>query len=469
MLRGVFRLRCAALLSSLLLVLPAAAAADPSIQSLAQADGSATCGNVAVTWTMPSHTPSFDSQTVALHASDANGNAVFDYSQATLGLESLAPDWCGDLLGDGSQVLSYRHFGGGAHCCNDGAIVALDGSGRHFLDWSLGSYGLLEPQQLDSKGALEIPAASPIFSYYGDLPFAYSPALPIVYRYDGTGYVDATAQFPAYFTPELAKAESDLAAARGRPALDQEAFALHVYALHILLGDGEKALPGIQSRVTPTAWAWLSAHADDVRGLMAKAYALPGGPGPATASAPAPAVSPTLRPIAPPPAEPAQLALPLADQPPAQQAPPRADQPPAAEAPPESAVPGLPDALTDGVRADILAAIDRANAAWANAGRSLDTAQLTGNVADRALSDDLAEIADLRSRGQTRNNVNTAFSVSGVSLSGPGQAVVHTHETWSAEIYAGRTLLQRTPAATYNETYTVEFRDNVWIVTSNDL
>jgi dipeptidyl aminopeptidase/acylaminoacyl peptidase len=92
-----------------------------------------------------------------------------------------------------------------------------------------------------------------------------------------------------------------------------------------------------------------------------------------------------------------------------------------------------PDALTDGVRADILAAVDRANTAWTTASQSLDPSVLDGNVAGQELSDDRAELDKLRSQGHTQTNTNTGFTVVEVSVDAPGHAIVHTQETWSAE------------------------------------
>jgi hypothetical protein len=127
--------------------------------------------------------------------------------------------------------------------------------------------------------------------------------------------------------------------------------------------------------------------------------------------------------------------------------------------------------LTDSVRADILAAVDRANAAWAAASESLNPSGLSDAVAGQELTDDLAELDQLRVQGQAKKPINSAFSVNDVALTGPGHAVVHTHETWYAEIYStsdGR-FAQRTAPATYDETYTVEYQNGGWIVTKDDL
>jgi hypothetical protein len=432
---------CAAV-AAVALVLPGVVNADQPVQSIDPSAGSAACGSVNVTWSTPDFSPSLDPQTVTIHATDAAGNAVFDVSQETRGPESLGPVWCGDLLGDGRQVLNYAEFSGGAHCCFSGSVVLLDGSGQHLLDWGLGSFGLELPQQLDGSGALEIPGVSPLFSYYGDLSFVSSPTMPVVYAYDGNKYTEATARFPSYFAPELAQAEADVA--RFKPGQDQESAALKVYALHLLLGDGDKALASLNSRVAPVTQNWLASHAAEVRDKMAQAYTLPGA---SAAQSPAPVAAPTIIPAPAPNTDDASPAEPADAEPPA----------------------GPPDTLTPAVRSDILDAVQRANTAWSTATRTLDASALNGNVAGAELSSDLTELNNLRGRGQTRNNVNVSFVVTGVTLDAPGQATVHTHETWYAEMYTGGRLLQRTPSANYDETYAVEFQDGTWIVTRNDL
>jgi hypothetical protein len=142
-----------------------------------------------------------------------------------------------------------------------------------------------------------------------------------------------------------------------------------------------------------------------------------------------------------------------------------------AAAPSAGTVEALPATLTEHVRADILAAVERANTAWAAASQSLDPSGLSAGVAGQELADDLAELDKLRSQGQTRNNVNTAFAVTDVALDAPGHATVRTRETWYAEIHAAASgrLLQRTPAVTYDETDTVEYLNGGWIVTLNEL
>jgi len=83
----------------------------------------------------------------------------------------------------------------------------------------------------------------------------------------------------------------------------------------------------------------------------------------------------------------------------------------------------------------------------------------------------VAELDRLRSQGHAQTNVDTSFSVVDVSLDAPGHAIVHTRESWYAEVRAAATgqLAQRTSSSTSQETYIVEYQGGGWIVTRNDL
>jgi hypothetical protein len=150
-------------------------------------------------------------------------------------------------------------------------------------------------------------------------------------------------------------------------------------------------------------------------------------------------------------------------------APPMRDTSP--EAPPDTDESGRPDVLTDSSRNDIVAAVQRANAAWATATQTLDASGLSAGVAGAELANDIAELSSLRAQNHRKTNLNTAFTVNDITLDAPGRATVYTLETWYMEIYdlsTGR-LLERTPPATYTETYAVEFVNGGWIVTLNQL
>jgi hypothetical protein len=74
--------------------------------------------------------------------------------------------------------------------------------------------------------------------------------------------------------------------------------------------------------------------------------------------------------------------------------------------------------------------------------------------------------------GHIQKSVNTAFLVRDVTLDSTGHAIVHTIETWSAEIDDAATggLLQRVAPGTYSETYILEHMpEDGWIVIENDV
>ena len=137
--------------------------------------------------------------------------------------------------------------------------------------------------------------------------------------------------------------------------------------------------------------------------------------------------------------------------------------PPAAVAAPAAPA---PDALTESMRADILAAVDRGNAAWTAAQQSLDPADLQSALTGQELSADSSQLAQFRSAGQRKKPVNTAFTVLDVSLDSPTQSTVHTHETWSDAVYNSTTgaLIRQDPPTNYSETYTVDLIDGQWTV-----
>jgi hypothetical protein len=260
--------------------------ADPaSLHLLAgEPSGSATCGAYLVSW---ANMTSFDANapgSVTLRATMADGAVVVDLSHPLAPGERVIPLWCGDLLGDGSEVLGVEQFSGGAHCCFSATLVNLDPSGRHLLDADLGNGGLQMPQQLDEGGPLELPASSDVFAYFDDLSFAASPFLPMVFAYDGTSYVEATRQFADLLNADRDQAEADLAEAVARPVppdeppqlvlQEQESVALRLFGLHVLLGDADEALPDIESRVAAPVAAWLAANAPAARDAMASRYTL---------------------------------------------------------------------------------------------------------------------------------------------------------------------------------------------------
>jgi hypothetical protein len=259
--------------------------ADPAglVMLVGDEVGSGTCGDYLVSW---DNKRSFDINapgSVTLRATTPYGQTAFDLSRPLAPGERIIPLWCGDLLADGSQALGYAAFSGGAHCCFSSTIVVLD-SGQHILDVDFGNGGLTMPQQLDSDGPLELPAQCDVFAYFDDLSYAASPSLPMVYAYDGSHYIEATRQFPDRIMSEIDQAQTDLSDAVARPIpadappafayQDQESVALRLFALHVLLGDADQALPNIQSSVAQPVADWLTVNAPLARDAMATRYNL---------------------------------------------------------------------------------------------------------------------------------------------------------------------------------------------------
>ncbi len=262
--------------------------ADPSaVTLLSNADsGSAQCGPDQLTW---NNMGSFDVSrpgAVTVRATASDGSVVFDLAQPLAPGEKLIPLWCGDLLGDGSQVLGYETYSGGAHCCFSVGVAPLQTGAAHLLDVDLGNGGMSQPQQLDGDGPLELVGSSDVFAYFDDLSFAASPFLPLMFAYDADSqqYVEATRQFPDQLRAEIAQANTDLAEAIRRPVdpsvparfryQEQQSVALRLYGLHVLLGDADAALPALERRVAPPVATWLAANAPAARAAMEHVYDL---------------------------------------------------------------------------------------------------------------------------------------------------------------------------------------------------
>ncbi len=107
------------------------------------------------------------------------------------------------MLGDGSVALGYAFFSGGAHCCSTVTVVTLGAQGRQLLQAELGNAGGLKPVQLGDDGPLQLLSASDVLAYFDDLSFVASPFLPLIFRYDGSRYVEATGAYPAYLRAQL--------------------------------------------------------------------------------------------------------------------------------------------------------------------------------------------------------------------------------------------------------------------------
>jgi hypothetical protein len=253
------------------------------VQPLPTAEsGSAQCGGDQIIWSnMRSFTFGVNGS-ATLRVTAPDGSVILDINRPLAPGERLTPRWCGDVLNDGSRVLAYEIFSGGAHCCFSESVVQLAPGGRHLLDVELGNGGLGQPQQLGDGGPHELIASSDVFAYFDDLSFAASPFMPLIYAYDGQQYVEATRQFPDVIKADIDQANAALEEAVSRPVppktppqfalQEQKSIALRLYGLHVLLGDADEALPNIQQRVAPDVATWLGANAPSATEAMAQVY-----------------------------------------------------------------------------------------------------------------------------------------------------------------------------------------------------
>lgn len=245
--------------------------------------GSATCGPDTLRWNLSRSTTPGMTGSFTLDASAADGTSLLHVAETLPVGAAMRPRWCADLLHDGSQVLAYDLFSGGAHCCFSSTLVQLEGAGT-VLDVNLGNGGLGMPAQLSADGPMQLVGSSDVFAYFDDLSFAASPFMPLVFAYDDASqqYVEATRQFPDYLREQIAKFEADLPQAVARSASaqvppqfryqEQESIALHLYGLHLLLGDAGTALPRLEARVSPRVAAWLEANAPAAAAAIDSTY-----------------------------------------------------------------------------------------------------------------------------------------------------------------------------------------------------
>ncbi len=274
-----------ALLASLVPAWAWASTDASAIQDIGQErSGSAACGRFTVSWanTAPTAPGSMGQDTMRV-VDTTTGTASSVSQPSAAPSETLEPLWCGDVLGDGSVALAYAHYSGGAHCCTTATVVTLGDQGRQLLQVELGNAGGLKPVQLGDGGPLQLVAESDVFAYFDDLSFVASPFLPLVFRYDGGGYVEATSDYPNYLRAQLDEALGQLGMlpaqipAQGGPdlaRLEHESVALRAFGLYALLGDAPSGQASLERRLSPAVAGWLSANAGDALAALQQHYQL---------------------------------------------------------------------------------------------------------------------------------------------------------------------------------------------------
>jgi hypothetical protein len=241
--------------------------------------GSAQCGGATVRWDNPAidfGTPPAAPLLATLEVAGPDGTTMLrEQVQANLS-ERLFPQLCGDLVGDGGTALLYTTYSGGAHCCSTAFVASLEPTPRRLLRYELNNAGGMEARQLDGGGPLELTSGSDAFAYFGDLPYAASPFLPLAFAYDPQQgeYVEATRHFPDLIQADLDRTlrELDAAVQQGQDPIVQQSLGLKAFAEFALLGHPDVGLAEVKARVGPDAAAWLEAHREEALDLLAQTY-----------------------------------------------------------------------------------------------------------------------------------------------------------------------------------------------------
>ena len=118
--------------------------------------------------------------------------------------------------------------------------------------------------------------SSDVLAYFGDLPFAATAPVPLVFTFRKGRFVEATDEFPNVVVDRLREAEKDLQTAIADGFEDAiKGMVIGVYAHHVLLGDEDAALDALAEKVPDDVATWLREHADDAAKLV-RGEATPG-------------------------------------------------------------------------------------------------------------------------------------------------------------------------------------------------
>lgn len=248
---------------------------DPRVRGFADAwSGSARCGGHLVEWSTPR-----SSGEAVLTVRDESGEVVVHVTEPVEGCcERITPFWCGEALNDRRTVLSYGYYSGGAHCCTTMYVVDLKGPAT-LLRTELGNYNdALVATQLDDGASLELFGFSDVFAYFGDLSFAASPWLPVVFAYRNGVYREVTPNFEHVVRSDLAAALAELEAALQGPSYpaDPATAALQAFGDYILLDEARAGLERLKSTLSawgrPDVAAWLDANAAEAMRLVGERF-----------------------------------------------------------------------------------------------------------------------------------------------------------------------------------------------------
>lgn len=185
-----------------------------------------------------------------------NDSTILEVSEEVFPNQKIQFLWCKDLLGEGTPVISYTVYTGGAHCCWNGNVVMLSQPPRWLLQVSL-SWGDLLAEQLDNTDPLELITKTRVFDMINELPSYTQPFLPLIFLYNGKYYVEATCRFPKFIRADLEKVQKSLC---GQTFEERAGKALGAFGNYILLGEADEGLKKIKRMVSPDVAVWLEKH-----------------------------------------------------------------------------------------------------------------------------------------------------------------------------------------------------------------
>jgi hypothetical protein len=129
----------------------------------------------------------------------------------TLNGEAITGVECRSLTGDGVPGLIFTTFSYGAHCCTEIYVLSLGPEPELLLHFFEGNGGGYEIRDLKGDGSLQLIMNDDSFSYYGGLPYAWSPArLPLVACYRNGSFTDCTREFPDVVRDSIESYRADL-------------------------------------------------------------------------------------------------------------------------------------------------------------------------------------------------------------------------------------------------------------------
>nr|MDQ3957104.1 hypothetical protein [Actinomycetota bacterium] len=121
----------------------------------------------------------------------------------------------------------------------------------------------------------ELHGTSDVFAYFDGLSYVASPSLPLVYRYTGDGYVEATREFRSNVRANLDDAWRELERSLDSDKAyfhDVAGRALWVLGDSLLLGFGERGLERVRKIAPERLDRWVEKHYEAAAQLVAKRF-----------------------------------------------------------------------------------------------------------------------------------------------------------------------------------------------------